>query len=99
MFRIISRIQMVYVGIAAVACAGLFYYQANYVWPAQNCESSGRWWSDKDHECATPMPVWRFTGRMPGQPRAAAGAPAPTAFIEPGAVPVAHPPAPASAAH
>jgi hypothetical protein len=93
MLRILSRVQMVYVGIAVAACLGLFYYQANYVWPAETCESHGGWWSDKFHECATPMPIWRFTGRMPGQPRVPASGPAPSGFIERGAVPVAPPPA------
>jgi hypothetical protein len=90
MLRIISRVQLVYVGIAVAACLGLLYYQATYVWPAQACESDHRWWSDKYHECATPMPIWRFTGRMPGQPRAAASSPAPALYIEPGAVPTHH---------
>ena len=68
MLRIISRVQLIYVGIAFAACIGLFFYQATYVWPVQRCEQHGGWWSDKYRECATPMPIWRFTGRLPGQP-------------------------------
>jgi hypothetical protein len=97
MIRILSRIQIVYVAIALAACGGLLYYQATYIWPAQRCESQGRWWSDQYRECATPLPIWRFTGRMPGQPRAAPPSGAtPEAYIVPGAVPVAHTAAPAA---
>jgi len=74
MLRIFSRVQLVYVGLAFAACMGLFYYQATYVWPVERCESHGGWWSDKYRECATPMPIWRFTGRRPGQPRPTAAA-------------------------
>jgi hypothetical protein len=34
-----------------------------YVWPAQRCEQAGAWWDARDHECLTPIPVARFTGR------------------------------------
>jgi hypothetical protein len=94
MLRIFTRVQLLYAGLAVAACLGLFYYQANYVWPVQRCESGGGWWSDKYRECATPMPIWRFTGRMPGQPRPPPGQTPPTAFIVPGAVPVTAPAAP-----
>jgi hypothetical protein len=91
MLRILSRIQLVYLGAAVAACLGLIYYQATFVWPAEACEGHGGWWSDRYRECATPIPIWRFTGRMPGQPRTAAGGPAAAAYIERGAVAVSHP--------
>jgi|HubBroStandDraft_2_1064218.scaffolds.fasta_scaffold1224992_1 hypothetical protein len=63
MLRLFSRVQLAYVGLFFAACVGVFYYQANYIWPMQKCEQHGGWWSDKYHECARPMPIWRFTGR------------------------------------
>jgi hypothetical protein len=75
MFRIMGRVQIAYVGLFLLACAGVFSYEAMFVWPVEKCESNGGWWSAKYRECATPIPVWRFTGRLPGeqsQPAAAA---------------------------
>jgi hypothetical protein len=54
-----------------VASVGSIAYQAWFIWPMQKCERAGDWWSPEHHQCATPIPVWRITGRMPGQPRAA----------------------------
>jgi hypothetical protein len=68
MLRIFSRVQLVYVGLAFAACIGLFVYQATSVWPVERCESHGGWWSAKYRECATPMPISRFTGRPIGAP-------------------------------
>ena len=65
MLRLFSRVQLAYVGLFLIACMGVFYYQSAYIWPMQRCEQGGGWWSDKFHECARPMPIWRFTGRMP----------------------------------
>jgi len=78
MLRIFSRVQLVYVGLAFAACIGLFFYQATYVWPMERCESHGGWWSERYRECATPMPISRFTGRLPGQPRLTPQVAAPT---------------------
>jgi hypothetical protein len=65
MLRLFSRVQLAYVGLFLAACMGVFYYQANYIWPMQRCEEHGGWWSARYHQCATPMPIWRFTGRRP----------------------------------
>ena len=65
MLRLLTRVQLAYVGLFLAACVGVFIYQANYVWPAQHCEQHGNWWSAKYHECATPIPIWRITGRIP----------------------------------
>ena len=71
---LIGRVQMAYIGLFVVVCAGVFAYESMYIWPMEKCESSGGWWSAKYRECATPVPIWRFTGRMPGEPRALAPA-------------------------
>jgi hypothetical protein len=65
MLRLFSRVQLAYVGLFLAACLGVFYYQANYVWPMQKCEQGGGWWSSRYRECARPMPIWHFTGRRP----------------------------------
>jgi hypothetical protein len=75
MLRLFTRVQLAYVGLFFAACIGVFYYQANYIWPVQRCEQHGGWWSARFHECATPMPIWRITGRKPGTPAVAAKAP------------------------
>jgi hypothetical protein len=65
MLRLITRVQLVYVGVFFACCIGVFVYQARYVWPVQACDQHGGWWSAKYHECATPIPLWRITGRIP----------------------------------
>ena len=72
MLRLFSRVQLAYIGLFFAACMGVFYYQANYIWPVQRCEQHGGWWSSKYRECATPIPIWRITGRKPGTPAAVA---------------------------
>ncbi len=45
---------------ASLATVG---YEMYYVWPAQRCDERGAWWDPQDHQCLTPMPIWRITGR------------------------------------
>ena len=75
MLRLLSRIHLAYIGLFYIACVGVFIYEATYVWPVQRCESHGGWWSARYHQCATPMPIWRITGRRPGTPEAAPRSP------------------------
>ncbi|HEY3798623.1 MAG TPA: hypothetical protein VGL58_09735 [Caulobacteraceae bacterium] len=78
MFRFFGRLQLAYVGLFFAAIAFVAIYQAIYVWPIQRCQARGGWWSDKYHECGTPIPIWRFTGRLPSTPQSpGAAAPAP----------------------
>ena len=65
MLRLLSRVQLAYVGIFFACCIGVFVYQARYVWPVQACEKHGGWWSDRYRQCATPVPIWQITGRVP----------------------------------
>ena len=65
MLRLLSRVQLAYVGIFFACCIGVFVYEARYVWPVQACEKHGGWWSDRYHQCATPVPIWQITGRLP----------------------------------
>jgi hypothetical protein len=65
MLRLLSRVQLAYVGAFFACCIGVFVYEARYVWPVQACERHGGWWSARYHQCATPIPLWRITGRIP----------------------------------
>jgi len=68
MIRLLTRVQFAYLGLFFAVCAGVFAYQAMFVWPARQCAARGGWWSAKYDMCATPIPIWRITGRMPGAP-------------------------------
>ncbi|MGH6955754.1 MAG: hypothetical protein ACREEW_03710 [Caulobacteraceae bacterium] len=68
MNRLLTRVQLAYLGVFVVICIGMFAYQAVYVWPVRRCEAHGGWWSPKYHQCATPIPISRFTGRLPRGP-------------------------------
>src|SRR5271170_6983496 len=65
MLRLLTHVQLAYVGLFLAACVGVLAYQSYYVWPAQHCEQHGGWWSVKYHTCGTPIPIWRITGRIP----------------------------------
>ena len=85
MNRTIDRVKILFLGVFLLISAGMFAYQAYFVWPRERCEASGAWWDPKDRLCATPMPIWRITGRLPDRvatprqdaPAASAPAPAP----------------------
>ena len=72
MFRLISRVQVAYFALFLIVCAGVLAYEALYIWPMERCEADGGWWAGKYRTCATPVPIWRFTGRLPAAPPAAA---------------------------
>ena len=65
MFRLLTRVQLGYVGLFLVACGWVYGYEATNVWPVRKCEAHGGWWSGKYHMCAQPLPIWRITGRPP----------------------------------
>jgi hypothetical protein len=77
MFRLISRVQVAYVGLFLIACVGVFAYESLYIWPMQRCEADGGWWSARYRMCATPMAIWRITGRPPPAAQAAPKHPSP----------------------
>jgi len=69
MMRLLTRVQLAYLGLFLACCVAVFGYQAYYVWPVQKCEEHGGWWAPKYHQCGQPMPISRFTGRpSKGQP-------------------------------
>ena len=82
MFRLINRTSVAFMGVFVAACLAAFVYQYFFVWPEQQCDQVGAWWDAKDHQCLSPMPIWRITGRMaprtviPATPPAAKPGPA-----------------------
>ncbi|HUZ13310.1 MAG TPA: hypothetical protein VMU93_10715 [Caulobacteraceae bacterium] len=65
MLRILTRVQIAYLCLFFLVCAGMFAFQALHVWPIERCERHGGWWSAKYRMCATPIPIWRITGHGP----------------------------------
>jgi hypothetical protein len=65
MMRLLTRVQLAYLGLFLACCVAVFAYQAYYVWPVQKCAEHGGWWAPKYHMCGQPVPIWRFTGRLP----------------------------------
>jgi hypothetical protein len=72
MNRTMDNARLALFALFLVATAGTIAYQAWYIWPMQKCERAGDWWSPKDRQCATPIPIWRITGRLPPTPEPAA---------------------------
>src|SRR5215217_4434009 len=65
----IDRLKLVFLGIFAVMCAGLWAYQIFYVWPAKRCDADGMWWDRSTRICAQPIYVPSITGRPAGMSR------------------------------
>jgi len=63
----IDRIKWTFLVVFLLACGAILFYHARYVWPRDRCEAHGGWWDERDTECATPMPIWVFTHRVPGE--------------------------------
>ncbi len=66
MNRWIVSTRYIVLGMFIAACLGVTAYEWWFVWPVQKCDKAGAWWDPADHQCLTPMPIWRFTGREPG---------------------------------
>ena len=63
-----SRATRATLAVFVLASLSVAAYDWWYIWPAQKCEKVGQWWDPRDHECLTPIPVWRITGRLPTPP-------------------------------
>jgi hypothetical protein len=79
MQRWISNTKYVLMGLFVVASLGATAYQWWFIWPVRKCDQAGAWWDPRDHQCLTPMPIWRITGHAAHTPAATAQAPAPAA--------------------
>ena len=65
MLRLLTRVQLAYVGVFFACCIGVFSTRRATSGRCRRCEQHGGWWSARYHECATPIPIWRITGRIP----------------------------------
>jgi hypothetical protein len=65
MDRWITNTKIVFLGLFLAASAAAAAYEWWFVWPVQKCDAAGAWWDPADHQCLTPMPIWRMTGRPP----------------------------------
>ena len=69
----ISNLRTILLTLFAVTSVGMIAYEWWFVWPAKKCDEKQLWWDARDHQCLTPMPIWKITGHLP-----AAVKPAPT---------------------
>ena len=69
---------MIFLAAFVIVCAGVFTYEALYIWPIERCEDHGGWWDGLDKVCAVPVPISQFTGRTVGGKLLVAPAPKPT---------------------
>ena len=65
-----TRVKLVFLGLFALMCAGVWAYQALYVWPEKACEAKSDWWDWHERVCAVPMPISVFTHRTAAPPKA-----------------------------
>ena len=63
MIRNLGAIRLAFLALFAVLTAASWAYTYFVVEPRKRCEASGRWWSNEDRLCATPVSVSAFTGR------------------------------------
>lgn len=68
----INRLKWIFLGLFAVACAGIWIYHLLWVWPGDRCEAAERWWDGATRTCAQPIYIPDITGRQPGESREAA---------------------------
>jgi hypothetical protein len=63
MSRWFTSAKLIVIGAFLFASLAAVGYEMYFVWPAKRCDERGAWWDDRDHQCLTPMPIWRITGR------------------------------------
>lgn len=65
----IDRLKLIFLGVFALACAGVWAFQIFYVMPARKCEANGQWWDGATRICAQPIAIASLTGRPAGMSR------------------------------
>jgi hypothetical protein len=59
----IPYLKYVFLGVFVVASTSVAAYDFMYTKPKKKCDVAGKWWSDKDWKCYTPVSITNFTGR------------------------------------
>lgn len=62
MYAPIANLRTVLLALFAVTSVGMIAYEWWFVWPAKKCDEKHLWWDGRDHQCLTPMPIWKLTG-------------------------------------
>ncbi|HRD47392.1 MAG TPA: hypothetical protein PLF78_13015, partial [Caulobacter sp.] len=65
----IDRLKLIFLGIFALGCAGVWAYQILWAMPAKRCEANGQWWDGERRICAQPLMISSITGRPVGMSR------------------------------
>lgn len=65
----IDRLKLIFLGIFAIGCAGVWAYQIFWAMPAKKCEANGQWWDGATRVCAQPLTISSITGRPAGMSR------------------------------
>jgi len=63
MTRVLRNSKFLFLGLFAVACAGIWTYQFTYAMPKARCENSGGWFYGPKRLCGMPIELERITGR------------------------------------
>jgi hypothetical protein len=61
----ISRARLILLVLFVVGVIVITYVQLAYAIPKRDCEASGRWWSMRYRECATPIRLGGPAGPPP----------------------------------
>lgn len=65
----LNRLKYIFLGLFALACAGLWAHQIFWVIPEKRCEAAGGWWDGRERVCGQPLYIPDITGRRPGESR------------------------------
>jgi hypothetical protein len=63
MLQTFTRLKLLFLAIFLLIGAGLWGYDALYVWPRKACEEKGHWWDPLSRSCAVPVSITTFTHR------------------------------------
>jgi hypothetical protein len=70
----IPRLAVFFLALFVAASGAAIVYHYGWVWPAQRCESGGKWWDPYGRVCAQPVLISDITGRVIQDPQARAAA-------------------------
>jgi hypothetical protein len=60
----IERLKLIFLGIFAVANAGILVWTLGWTMPEQKCVEGHKWWDAQSRVCAQPVLTSDLTGRM-----------------------------------
>jgi hypothetical protein len=63
MKHLLRNSKIMFLGLFAVACVGIWTYQFVYALPKARCERDGGWFYGPDRLCGVPIEIRHITGR------------------------------------